>query len=287
MSSKNFVKTAALAVISSIICLVVLTASTLAWFSSNRKVETSRIEARTASTDVRLLLAGYSSDFSESSATIVQVNSADRENLLPVSTADLVTFLYNPVTADGMAAYFEEVRNEEHIYHGRIYVLAEAAEYQPGAKLAVYLDESTASGGVLVDKDSEQTDASIINASRLGLVFGDKRIIMRVTEDENVEGAQVRNTLIDGVLLEDGKVLTTSGDQIVAADDPSVPLSHYTVNTDSNSAVLPVEPLFELELNRIYPLDIYFYIEGCDPDCSDNISLLDTNLHIALYGVLK
>ena len=63
MTYKTFAKTAALAVISVVLCLIVLTAATFAWFSSNRKVETSRIEARTGSADVRLLLSGYSADF--------------------------------------------------------------------------------------------------------------------------------------------------------------------------------------------------------------------------------
>ena len=287
MEKKNFTKTLVLAFISVTFCMIVLTAATFAWFSSNNKVATSKIEARTGSADVKLLLSGSSTDFSESSASIVQINSTDKEYLLPVSTADLETFVYNPVTSEGMAAYFEELSDEAYIYHGRIYMLAESTESQPGAKLAVYLDESTASGGVLASKGEDQTVASLVNASRLGLVFENKKIILRVTENQNEESARVRNTVVGGVLLEDGKVLTVSNGSVVAVNDPSQPLSRYTVNTDSANAAQPSEPLFEIDLNRVYPLDIYFYIEGCDPDCSDNISLLATDLHIALYGALE
>jgi hypothetical protein len=41
-----------------------------------------------------------------------------------------------------------------------------------------------------------------------------------------------------------------------------------------------------LELNQIYAVDIYFYLEGCDPDCSDSVSLDGADLHLAFYGVL-
>ena len=48
---------------------------------------------------------------------------------------------------------------------------------------------------------------------------------------------------------------------------------------------VPQTPLLEMELNTIYTLDIYFYLEGCDPDCSEEISRDDTNMQLAFYGV--
>ena len=34
-------------------------------------------------------------------------------------------------------------------------------------------------------------------------------------------------------------------------------------------------------------LDIYFYLEGCDPDCSDSVSFDNANLHLAFYGAVS
>ena len=43
--------------------------------------------------------------------------------------------------------------------------------------------------------------------------------------------------------------------------------------------------LLEMAPGRSYPVDIYFYLEGCDPDCSDDISYQGVELHLAFYGV--
>ena len=44
--------------------------------------------------------------------------------------------------------------------------------------------------------------------------------------------------------------------------------------------------LLEMELNRIYTVDVYFYLEGCDPDCSDSVSDQEADIHLAFYGVI-
>ena len=33
--------------------------------------------------------------------------------------------------------------------------------------------------------------------------------------------------------------------------------------------------------------NMYFYLEGCDPDCSDSVSYDEADLHLAFYGVLS
>ena len=42
-----------------------------------------------------------------------------------------------------------------------------------------------------------------------------------------------------------------------------------------------------MKLNQIYTLDVYFYLEGCDPDCSDGISQNMADIHLAFFGVLN
>ena len=59
---------------------------------------------------------------------------------------------------------------------------------------------------------------------------------------------------------------------------------------DFGGAVLGGEapaPLAKLELNRIYRVDIYFYLEGCDPDClTDRVAMDEALLKLAFFGLL-
>jgi len=70
--------------------------------------------------------------------------------------------------------------------------------------------------------------------------------------------------------------------------DPSVLISDYEVKFENAGISIPDKPLLTMEVNRIYPVDIYFYLEGCDPDCSDaGISFDQADLHLAFYGILS
>ena len=40
-----------------------------------------------------------------------------------------------------------------------------------------------------------------------------------------------------------------------------------------------------MNLNQIYPVDVYFYLEGCDSDCSDAITHNEADLYLAFYGI--
>ena len=42
-----------------------------------------------------------------------------------------------------------------------------------------------------------------------------------------------------------------------------------------------------MQLNKIYTVDIYYYLEGCDPDCSNSIQYSTVELQLRLYGVLS
>ena len=81
-------------------------------------------------------------------------------------------------------------------------------------------------------------------------------------------------------------MLDGTGGRIRQANDPAVSLDTYTIQNRGGETVLPDQPLIYLDLNREYPLDIYFYLEGCDPDCSGSVSYSGTDLHLAFYGIL-
>ncbi|MBS7240712.1 MAG: hypothetical protein KIG94_11100, partial [Acetatifactor sp.] len=46
------------------------------------------------------------------------------------------------------------------------------------------------------------------------------------------------------------------------------------------------KPLMVLDLNHEYVVDIYVYLEGCDPDCTNILSLENFDFHLGFYGVL-
>jgi hypothetical protein len=264
-----------------------LTAATYAWFSTNRAVSTDSVTGRTGSDMVELQLSsqGGSAFRGQEEAAIVQVNQTVSTRLMPVSTADLQSFVYSPGTtydtASGVsvASTFRLVDGENNYYHGRVYI--RAVTQSAGVRMALYLDASGVSGGALAQAES----GGLLGAARLGLTFnGADPMIFRLSQSENDD--QVRNTMINGQLLADGQVLAYENGQVQAVDDPSVLVSQYTISLDGSTVTLPETPLVYLEPNEIYTVDVYFYLEGCDPDCADSISYDSADIHLAFYGLL-
>lgn len=270
------------ALMTSVIVLLVLLLATYAWFSSNRAVNTSTATARTGDETLELQISSTGgNDFkSEETAPIQQVNQTDSGTLMPVSTADLTNFVCAPVTVSGDAATFRPVENEANYYHGRLYLRAVGEGWQSGSYMNLYLDQSK---GLL----GQEENGMLLNAARLGLKFdGGSPVILRLSESENQQSQQAYNTVLNGQRLGKNQVLQSQGNDIRAAADPSVPVSDYTVTFDAGSIQIPDQALLRMEFGKIYTVDVYFYLEGCDPDCSDAISFDASNLYLAFYGVL-
>lgn len=268
-----------------LLLLVSLTAATYAWFSSNRVVNTDKVRTRSSSEKLELQVsrAGGSSFQGAEEAPITQVNRTELTRLMPVSTADLQTFVYNQNTTDGDASGFQTVQDESYYYHGRVYLRALGEGQPEGSRMALYLDQGQESGGALASADS----GLLLNAARLGLVPEDGTpVIFYLSDRQNSGSDRVSNTVLNGHRLAEGKVLNGTGGTIREANDPAVPLSGYTIEKNGQNITLPKQPLAYLEWNRIYSMDIYFYLEGCDPDCSDAVSFDGADIHLAFYGVL-
>lgn len=268
-----------------LLVLLAMAAATYAWFTSNRQVETGLASARTGEENLELQISssGGSSFQSMETAPIVQINQADAGELLPVSTADLQQFVYAPVTASGMAASFQPVEGEERYYHGRIYLRAVGDGFPAGSRMNLYLDQSE---GLLARNDG----GMMLNAARLGLVFDEdhsSQVILRLSETENPGSSQVDNTMLNGQLLSRGQVLAYRNGSVQAAADPSEPVTDYTVSFGNGQISVPDKALLSMELGRIYSLDLYFYLEGCDPDCSDAVEFQAADLYLAFYGLLS
>ncbi|MBP5165958.1 MAG: hypothetical protein ILP09_01705 [Oscillospiraceae bacterium] len=287
MNTPYLRRSAFAAVIMIAILFSVLTAATFAWFSSNRMVGTSRVTGRTAVENAELLISSFGGENFRGSgqADIVQANRSDREFLMPVSTADLVHFVSSSAVGEGYASYFTPVKDESGYFRGRVYIMAKV-DGAENASVALYLDESEQSGGATVQADAE--GSLILNAARLGLIFNedpDTAVILRLSEDENAPGGRAMNTMVNGEVMEEGSVLDSSGDTVKAVPDPSAPIGDYTVKEGDES--VPPRPIFTAQANVIYPVDIYFYLEGCDADCTEAIAFNGNELHLAFYGVLS
>lgn len=289
MSIRRLKHKAFLALCMCLLLLCVLGSATFAWFTANSQVETSRVTSRTATENVELLLSSAGGDAfaGAEESDIAQVNTADMLRLMPVSTADLQHFVTcTATTEEDYATYFVPVENEDDYFHGRIYLMAKVTGSDPAAEVSVYFDTDTAVGGVLVQKSDE--DSLLLNAARMGLIWNDDprtATIFRLSDEKNTDVERRNNTVLGGAVLEEGYVLDSSGSTVAAVTDPAVLLADFAV--DENSDQIPAESLFTLEAGKIYPLDIYFYLEGCDADCTEAISFDAGDLHLAFYGVLN
>ena len=259
--------------------------ATYAWFTSNQKVNTTRATARTGEETIELLISSTGgADFrGASEAPIAQVNETNAEYLLPVSTADLATFVTaSAYNQQGMPTAYVPVQNEANYFHGRVYLQAVGEGLSEGSRVALYLDQTAAAGGVLVRK-SEDTSL-LLNAARLGLSMEDAApVIFYLSSETNPDGGRERNTILNGELQPEGIVLDGSGASVAAVPDPAVALSARAL---SESGALGT-PIAYMDFGRIYALDVYFYLEGCDPDCCDRIFFDGSDLHLAFYGVLS
>ncbi len=271
MQKKISSKPAILALAAVTVLLLALVGATYAWFTHNSYVKTNRISSKASDADVKLILSLSDSPFdgvSELDLNAAALPGSGLDSLMPVSTSDLKTFVYN----SGL-----RVSGETDIFHARIYLRAEGDEAL-GQKLAVYLDDTA-------DKPLFTNDPGslFLNAGRLGLLFEDKEPVMiALSDDSNSADKQVDNTKLNGASVARGQVLHMDSAGIVSAvPDPAVSVSKLGIKDNSEA-----KPLVVLDMNKTCRLDIYFYLEGTDPDCSGALELSKASVHIAFYGEL-
>lgn len=292
-----------------VITAMSLVAATYAWFSSNREVETDKATSRTGTSNVELQISrtggdGFSPQKDEDGAYYAPMKGskeyykslgADKEDefvLMPVSTPDLKTFVYSTVNSGGYATDYAPVGKEpedeaQFFYHDTIYLKAVSTEGSApeGAKMALYLDnlpgeegEGTAGTPIVSSEDGK-----LLTAARLGLRFSDGSFRILTLSDVN-EGKG--NSRLNGEELSAGMVLgyDASAGKAAAIADPAIPLANVQIPPEGGKAK---EVITELSLNEVYTVDVYFYLEGCDPDClSDRVGLRKAALNLAFYGLL-
>ncbi len=272
-------KTSVFAIISLLAAVLALSSATFAWFTSNTSVSTNKVTAGVADVNAKLELsaAGGTSFKGVESVSINKVNENDNdpenEKLLPVSTSDLENFVYpNSVNKDAKYLLDED---ENRYFHGTFYLRGSCGGSAAYTKMVLYLDE--------IDKMiASDVDSQFANAGRIGIKMkGNSPVIIRMSEEENESTARVNNTYLDGILVEEGYVIHKDGSSgsAEAVEDPSKSLKTYS------AAEKTPTPVAVINLDEIYEVDIYFYLEGCDPDCSDSVSKDEVEVYISLFGV--
>lgn len=260
---------ALLAVAALLITLLALGGASYAWFSHNSNASTSKISAKASDADAKLLLSLTESPFNgqrEVDLSAAQIAESGSGKLMPVSTSDLVSFVYN----SGV-----KMSGENDIFHAVIYVKAEGDE-SLDQRLAVYLDDTE---GQLFTGDA---GSLFLNAGRLGLLFeGKSPFIAALSDEHNSTDKQTDNTKLNGADVARGKVLhMDAAGNVSAVDDPVVRLASAGIKSGDAKAVAVIA------MNKVYRLDIYFYLEGTDPDCSSAVELNKAKLHLAFFGEL-
>lgn len=280
-----------------VLAATALTAATYAWFTANREVETEKVTARTGSTNLELQISRESgtkfstkTETDEDGNTYTVAELKEREHvLMPVSTADLKTFIYSPMTENEQATEqtlrvlhsdvaAEKETAEGLYYHDTLYLRLEGAGSMPEDTQAdLYLDNLQELPIVKAHENSK-----LLDAARLGLTIDDGTpLILRFTSDgENA----LSNTSLDGKQLKTGLVLIEQNGSVVpSGSDPSHLLKDYQFSADN---AIPT-PLLTMKLGTIYKLDVYFYLEGCDPDCNSDVETDKADLALAFYAALQ
>lgn len=267
-----------------VLLILVLGGTTFAWFTYNRVTSTDTVTSRTGEDAVELYVSSTGeNDFKQlKEADIIQVNSANKESLLPVSTADLKTFLFSSGSQGKVVSSFVEDSDGKYYYHGRVYLQAVIKGQNAEKTLDLYLD---ATEGSPLQSESEE----ILNASRLGFTFDDNHpVILSLSDQSNVGDEDYKTTtVIDGVEIGPGKVLGIGAGGITAVPDPAKPIDDYCISINDGAAKIPASSLITMRSNKIYTVDIYYYLEGCDPDCNGVLALEDMTLQLSFYGVLN
>lgn len=247
--------------------ILVAMGATYAWFSLDRVSNTDRVSAKTNQDTVDLYVSsqGGTSFTNTYEADIKQVGNATKDELMPVSTDNLNQFVYAAISTSEKLQLAKDTKGQ-YYYHGRVYLKAKATGDHSGQKMTVYLDGSQEAGGDILSA----SDKKMINASRVGLTVGGKQAIIINFDNEKAD-----------------KVVNCNGSTITYVKDPSNYVNDYLLKVVDGKATRPARALMTIELNKEYPVDIYYYMEGFDDDCTEAICEDDVKLHLAFFGVLE
>ena len=187
--------------------------------------------------------------------------------LQPVSTADLERF-YASIAQNrkGISTNYKEVTDQldSFLVQGTVYLQS------LGTGSDVYVSDAMKILGA-----NEEVDDQIIAAGRLGLLFtkdnGDteKYILYLDALGKAAEAKAIRTISSE---KEKAVIATIDENGVPAggyADDPAVSIGDYKIGADN------AKKLCTVDADEIVKVDYWFYLEGCDDDCSDPVQSRD------------
>ena len=267
-----------------------LVVATYAWFTSNARVNTNEVTVRSDDDRLEFRLGDADSGtWSTDGDAALTTNSPLVDGVMtlyPVSTFDLDGFAECVSTnADGQAAGFEQAADGQKFYHGWIDMRADltgTAATAQGGNVKLYLSQAPVPGGA---------DATLLRAARVGLKLsrgGDvlKTCIFELDVSAGANRAEHPTTAPAGLAgYTDGMLLGWSGGVLACAADVSEGYDGYVMGTSADAG-RPANTLLAMDLGTVYRLDVYYYIEGTDPDSADYLDGSAGTLSLGLYAVL-
>lgn len=207
--------------------------------------------------------------------------------LYPVSTFDLNGFAACAQNnSSGDATVFEQAKdNGSAYYHGwidlRPTITGTGASKVKG-KVSLYLAESLVPQGA---------DAELLRAARVGIKIssGGQVLATNIFEldssDSGHRGEHPTTAPAGLAGYADGMLLGWQNGQLACGADVKQDPAAFTLDT-GETATRPQNSLATLALGQTYRLDIYYYIEGTDPDSADYLHQDPGTLHLALFATL-
>lgn len=265
-----------------------LGAATYAWFTSNMKVNTNSVSVHSDTSKLVLELGDADAgSWSQQGDASLSSNASDSVTLHPVSTFDLNGFaVCAQNNAAGDATVFEQAKDDgSAYYHGWIDLrpsITGAGASKVKGKVNLYLAESLAPQGA---------DAELLRAARVGIKIssGGQVLATDIFELDNSDSghrAEHPSTAPAGLAgYTDGMLLGWQNGQLACGANVTQDPAAFTLDT-SETATRPQNSLATLALGQTYRLDVYYYIEGTDPDSADYLYQDPGTLHLALFATL-
>ena len=262
--------------------------ATYAWFTSNMKVNTNSVSVRSGTSKLVLELGDANAgSWSQQGDASLASNASGAVTLYPVSTFDLNGFAACAQNnAAGDAAVFEQAKDDESAYyHGwidlRPTITGTGASKVKG-NVSLYLAESLVPQGA---------DAELLRAARVGIKIssGGQVLATNIFELDSSDGghrAEHPATAPAGLAgYTDGMLLGWQNGQLACGANTTRDPAAFTLDA-SETAARPQNSLATLALGQTYRLDVYYYIEGTDPDSADYLHQDPGTLHLALFAIL-
>ena len=265
-----------------------LGAATYAWFTSNMKVNTNSVSVHSDTSKLVLELGDADAgSWSQQGDASLASTASGAATLYPVSTFDLNGFAACAQNnSSGDATVFEQAKdNGSAYYHGwidlRPTITGTGASKVKG-KVSLYLAESLVPQGA---------DAELLRAARVGIKIsnGSQVLATNIFEldgsDSGHRGEHPTTAPAGLAGYTDGMLLGWQNGQLACGADVKQDPAAFTLDT-SETATRPQNVLATLALGQTYRLDIYYYIEGTDPDSADYLHQDPGTLHLALFATL-